>query len=109
MMYANDYDNYLPLAGQWMDNVRPYVKGDDVFHSLAVSQHKPSAYGFALNSTLAGTSQTDILEPATKPMVFDSTMLTRNATAGVSTLPSPPRYGKDNLIGYADGHVKLVP
>jgi prepilin-type processing-associated H-X9-DG protein len=36
---------------------------------------------------------------------FDSTILTRNATGPTSTLPNPPRYGKNNTIAYADGHV----
>lgn len=105
LMYSNDYDDVLPLTGQWMDKLLPYAKNDDLFHSPAIFMKNSAEYGYAFNSTLAGGLATNIVSPSTTPMIFDSTVLSRNATASISTLPTPPRYGKQNTISYVDGHV----
>ncbi|MDR3690019.1 MAG: hypothetical protein P4L46_11615 [Fimbriimonas sp.] len=106
LMYSNDYDDVLPLAGNWEDGMLPYVKTEANFHSPAVVKKNPSDYGYAFNSTIAGQPQTSIVTPATTISFFDSTDLTRNATASTATLPKPPRYGSKNTIAYADGHVQ---
>jgi len=105
IIYSNDYDNALPLANQWMDELVPYTKNDTLFHSPAVQLRDPSNYGYAINSAIVGQISTNFTQ-ATTISIFDSTVLTRNATASTTTLPNPPRYGASNTIGYLDGHVK---
>jgi len=105
LIYSSDYDDGAPLANKWMDELAPYIKNDAVFHSPSVVKQNSKNYGYALSSDLAGQVLTQILEPSTTISFFDSTVLTRNATAPTSTMPNPPRYGTKNTIAYADGHV----
>lgn len=104
LMYANDYDEALPLNKKWMDELVPYTKNDTLFHSPAIGD-TGSEYGYAFNTDLAGKNFTSIASPATELQLFDSTDLTRNATDTIATLPYPPRYGSNNTLAYADGHV----
>jgi hypothetical protein len=106
IMYANDFDESLPLANQWMDGIAPSVKSAIAFHSPAVEQLNESDYGYAMNSAIAGKSLTSFASPSTTYSLFDSTVLTRNATSPLTTLPQPPRYGKYNTIGLLDGHIQ---
>lgn len=106
LMYASDYDDYAPLANRWMDEVYPYTRTDSVFRSPLVEQQgSRNAYGYALNSAVAGQYLPSLLSPSTTMTLFDSTVTTRNATAMTKTLPQPPRYGANNTIAFADGHV----
>jgi hypothetical protein len=105
LIYSNDYDDFAPIKNTWMDALLPYVKNDTLFHSPAIQAVTPNLYGYALSSTVAGQNLGAIQNPATTIMTFDSTDLTRNATDPTSTLPVPPRYGTNNTISYADGHV----
>jgi|GEM_PF-1782665 len=106
ILYANDWDDALPTANQWMDQIAPYVKNEALFHSPAIVLKDPTKYGYALNSAVAGASLTGLASPATTISLFDSTVLTRNATAATTTLPQPPRYKTANTIAYTDGHVQ---
>ena len=105
LIYASDWNDQLPLGGQWMDELSPYVKATDNFHSPAVQRQNPANYGFAFNVDIAGRVLATIDSPSTVMSTFDSTILTRNATGPTSTLPSPPRYSGKNTIGFLDGHV----
>jgi hypothetical protein len=103
-IYANDYDEVFPLAKTWMDAETPYTKNQTLFYSPAIGD-TGTKYGYAFNIALAGVNLTTIAAPATTLLLFDSTDLSRNATDPITTLPSPPRYGKLNTLAYADGHV----
>ena len=105
LMYANDWNEDAPLANQWEDELLPYVKQDLLFHSPAVQYKNATEYGYALNSALAGLALPTLASPSTTISIFDSTVLIKNATASITTLPNPPRYGKLNTIVHADGHV----
>ena len=105
LIYANDWNEDAPLANQWEDELLPYVKQDLLFHSPAVQYKNKTEYGYALNSALAGLALPTLASPSTTISIFDSTVLIKNATASITTLPNPPRYGKLNTIVHADGHV----
>jgi len=107
LIYANDCDDAFPLPEQWMDGMTPYVKSIRVFQSPAVEkQGVEGRYGYAMNKEVAGHRQLDFADPLTTLAIFDSTRLRRNATAPVSTLPNPPRYGPNNTLGFLDGHAR---
>jgi prepilin-type processing-associated H-X9-DG protein len=108
-LYANDYDETLPLQGQWMDEVTPYLKQQSDFQSPAVELVNPNAYGYAMETTIAGRVLTAFASPDTQVALFDSTDLSRNATDPTTTLPNPPRYGSNNTIVFLDGHVQGTP
>jgi hypothetical protein len=105
LIYANDYDDFTPLPNTWMDVLSPYVRNESDFHSPAIQAVTPNLYGYAFSSSIAGRGETTITSPASTIMMFDSTDLNRNATDQAITLPYPPRYGTNNTIAYADGHV----
>jgi hypothetical protein len=100
-LYIGDHDDTLPLANRWMDGLAPYVTNPDNFVSPAVG---PSNYGFALNSGAAGRNLAS-LDAAATLLIFDSTVLGRNATALTSTQPSPGRYNGTNSLLYLDGRI----
>lgn len=101
-MYSGDHDDVLPLANTWMDATDPYVTDPDAYRSPAVAA---PGYGFAFAAPLAGASVNVAVEPESVVLLFDSTVLGRNATAELSTEVSPGRYGGRNVRAYLDGHI----
>lgn len=105
LTYASDYDDHLPPAGQWMDVTYAYNHNSLLYHSPALESQGVNVFGYAFNLDLAGADLSSLADPYSTPMLFDSTVLTRNATALPSTMPNPPRYRGRNTVSYADGHV----
>jgi prepilin-type processing-associated H-X9-DG protein len=108
IMYSQDNDDQLPLPNVWMDAVALYARSETNFRSPSVQLSNPQAYGYALNELVTGRSLVDFETPHQTVSAFDSTVLSRNATVPISTIPNPPRYGDANTIGYLDGHVKAA-
>jgi hypothetical protein len=104
-MYETDYDDTLPQSNTWMDAFHPYTGTNRVFRSPVVEAVSPGAYGFAMNTDLAGVSITALANPATTIGFFDSILLARNSTGPTTTVPNPGRYAGVNTLGYMDGHV----
>jgi hypothetical protein len=120
-MYAQDYDDHLPVAANWMDGVTPYAASsgsqEDVLRCPTVKATSPKGYGYAFNSTLSGKRFSKITASALTPIVYDSTNLAKNANDPQTSLPSPPRHrarrmrpggGQLNIMGYVDGHAKAI-
>jgi hypothetical protein len=110
-LYAQDYDQHLPIASVWMDRTQDYLHGDartaNVFHCPEVRQG-PQSYGYGFNGRL---SSAPILEyPRETVLVFDSQNTKWNATSVPVALASPLRHERKwpnpaDLIMYIDGHV----
>jgi hypothetical protein len=111
IMYASDYDERLPLATEWMDLASPYSKDAEIFKSPLAKEKDPLAYGFAFRKALSRKNMSKVEDIRSWAMIFDSTLLNRNATSDLETLPNPGRYGfgdsASNVIGFADGHAKV--
>ncbi len=107
-VYAQDYDERLPLSINWMDAAEHYVRNPRVFHCPSVGTDQ-TLYGYAYNSRLNGLGSIDVVRPSTQVMLFDSTVLLRNASDAVASLPSPGRHRRRNNMAYFDGHVAPVP
>lgn len=111
-MYASDHDDRYPVANQWMDSLHPYAKTQNIFRSSYATPKNPFDYGFAFRKEFSLKPLKDFPEPETQVTLFDSTILSRNATSGLETLPKPGRYKGDsepgNLFGYVDSHVKFI-
>jgi len=109
LMYAADWNDRLPSNIDWSDAIKPYVKGDDLFHhprmegSLELSK---DAYGYAFNSDVSMQDTEKMLSPEQVPMLFDSVNYSRNASDPMLTLPVPGRHKGKNNFGYVDGHAK---
>ena len=76
--YSNDSDGVLPLA-DWSEAILPYGGLDQTYF------HRPGtpvgAYGYALNSAALGLATSFVASPDGLPTFFESTTLTRDATA----------------------------
>ncbi len=119
-LYAQDYDQTLPLAKNWVDSATPYVKGKTDFKCPALRKTNSDAYGYAFNSKLAGSRQSKIVNPNSVYELYDSTNLTRNASDPATSLPIPARHTlqgarrgehkprQGNVIVFADGHTKFI-
>jgi len=104
--YASDHDETYPAAaGGWMEPTLPYNLEYTDPRCPAVS---PTDYGYAVNKNALGLKFSRLDKPDEFPLAFDSTLLGRNAVSGLETLPSPGRHYGQNIICFADGHVKGI-
>ena len=109
--YSGDYDDRFPLATNWGDAIKPYVKVASNFKCPGVAEEKRDGFGYAFNSLMSGAKRDEEAD-ASKPFIFDSTSLAWQSSDPFTSLPKPGRHpGGDqgkNCIGYADGHVKAL-
>lgn len=110
-IYASDNNDRMPIADRWMDAVESYARQERIFRSPEATPEDPTDYGFAFRKEFGQKKMIDYPDAATRAMVFDSTILSRNATSGLETVPNPGRYGtsstRGNMIGFMDGHAKF--
>jgi len=114
IMYAADNDDRFPPASAgWMDQSLRYTKNQDVFHCPSLRSSGPSVFGYAANSKVLGLNQNKAARPADVAMLFESDLLTKNASSGLETLPDPGRHNSSgtaaNNIAFLDGHAKPLP
>jgi len=105
-LYANDHGDWLPIASQWGDLIRPYVKPDEY---RCPSIPKGQGFGYAMNARLSRQKVSLLATPGQIPLLYDSSNLAWNAHDPVTSLPNPPRHMRRvNNVAFADGHVKSV-
>ncbi|MCW3095528.1 MAG: hypothetical protein JWL77_1146 [Chthonomonadaceae bacterium] len=113
MMYAEDYDQRLPIAATWQTGIDPYIKNRQVFHCpAALGAPYPSASpgtNYAYNSALDMMKVKRIANPAMTVSTYDSTSVEENAHDALTSLPSPGRHTGRNSVGFADGHAQFWP
>jgi len=113
LAYANDHDDKLPLAVNWMDSTPMYVgrgnyapsETERVYHDVTFSGDQ---YGYAFRLQASSKEISSIKTPSSFALIFDSKLMQRNAGSGLETLPSPGRHQGRNSVGYLDGHAKSV-
>lgn len=92
-----------------MDALEPNMKkGEQTFHCHEVEKADTSVYGYAYSSSLIGRDLRGMRDAKSAALIFDSTLLRRNAVGTLATLPDPPRHGGSNCIAYADGHAVAI-
>ena len=106
LMYAADSDERLPPASSWIGLTLKYLKDEALYHDPEVPG--PNAYGYAFRDSGSLIKWSKVRDPAAFPVIFDSTVLGRNAHSELETLPNPGRHNGRNSIGYLDGHAKSV-
>lgn len=105
LLYAADNDDLLP-SGNWMDRLEFYEPLSTAYRSpLYIGT---ANYGYALNSAVAGVNTTLITNPDNTELLFDSTVLSRNASTTTATLPNPGRYEGRNAIVFVSGSARGV-
>ena len=92
LMYAQDYDEYLPAAATYEMQIDPYTKNQMLFIRPS-TQIQPGSYEY--NSHLDGMYVRDLSRPAQTPILWD-----RDVAIG-----SGPHNGGGN-VGFTDGHCK---
>jgi prepilin-type processing-associated H-X9-DG protein len=103
LMYAQDYDERMPPAATWSDNLPPYVKASGIY--LCPSRRTAGA-GYAFNRKLSMRLQRDIAAAASAPALFESSLQVPNASDTLESFFTPhDGYGN---VGFADGHVKAL-
>ena len=103
LLYLNDYDEQVPMPTNWVEGMTRYVANPSSFHSPSV---RLPGYGYAMNALIAGHSYYSVPNPDQVIAFFDSKNLVKDATDSLSTMPSPPRYGTKNTLGYLDGRTQ---
>ena len=108
-LYAEDFDGRLPVAERWMDSIvsreGQYPIAEETLIDPELSERKDGQYGFAFYQPLSSIEIASVANPQEVPMLFQSTLLERNATGDLSTLPDQPRNGHTNYFAALDTHV----
>lgn len=112
LMYSADWDDRLPPAVSWVDATVPYSKNEQIYKSPAASRQDKGAYGFAFRKELGLKKIASYRDADRWAMIFDSTILSRNATSGLESMPVPGRYGSgtstSNGVAFLDGHARSL-
>ena len=103
ILYAQDHNETLPDADQWVDEIMPYVKTEAVFRDPAAPDQK---WSYAFNSNLSGVTMSEIENPAATVLLFESTNDKKNDSGEGDSVPVPGRHSKGSDYAWVNGHVK---
>jgi hypothetical protein len=103
-IYANDWDETLPPARAWGDQVAARLPRNepDVFRCPAAG----SPYGYAFNRALDGLSLARVEHPADTVVVLECDAANRNAAGDQASVPRPGRHVGNSIYAFVDGQVK---
>ncbi len=105
-MYMQDYDEKLPPADKWEDNLTPYVKSQPkiVFHCPVL---EPDGHGYAMNWKLSKQPESAVESAAQTVVIYENNVPSANANYDGRDLIF--RHELNDSIGanflYVDGHV----
>ncbi len=69
-----------------------------------------SQFSYAFNRSLRGKDSDQLGDDYLRstPMVYESTLMVKNASDDATSLPVPPRHPAGNTVAFADGRVKQI-
>lgn len=102
MQYASDHDNRLPPANRWEDAIATYLPKD-----TPGCPDAKSGVGYVFNAAMGGQPMPTGAAAATTVLIFDGGNGGRNQSGKFTTAVA--RHGNSVTVGYADGHVTMVP
>jgi prepilin-type processing-associated H-X9-DG protein len=105
LMWAQDHDEVLPPAENWMTELEPYLKNPEIYRCPAAPELE---CGYAYNLAVAGLNLADIPDPAGAVLFYESTVGMPSTADMGETQPQPGRHEGGNNLAYVDGHVKWV-
>jgi len=105
-MYIDDNDNRFPEAEIWIDRLKPYSKSEGIFQDI--EGIKKGSYGYAFRKSASSIDQAEIKNPTEFVIVFDSSLMGRNATSELWSLPHPGRHKGADTVCFADTHAKRL-
>ena len=106
LIYAGDNNDVLPPAINWCDAIQKNMGSPTPFQCPTGDPSQRSHYGF--NARLGGLDDKKLANPASVVMIFEIDG-GWNVSGGPELLPKSSRHGKAIAVGFADGHVELVP
>jgi len=107
LMYSGDNNDRWPNPAYWMDQIRPYIKTEEILRDS--EGVPPGGYGYAFRNNASISEAQSFNAAAQFALIFDSTLLGRNAHSELWSLPQEGRHKawdgfvKDNVV-FADGH-----
>ncbi len=110
LIYVDDHDSRFP-ASDWIDAVMPHAKGNEELFTCPEVNVLKQKWGFAMNLELMGSSAKKIVDPSTKPMLFEIDALARNVVANLKArnLDRHKRQGSaGSVICRADSSTKFI-
>jgi hypothetical protein len=104
-LYQADYDDRLMNAHTWGDQLMPYTPGELVCPCM---KSRGVNFSYAMEPSVLEKLGSELLNPEKQGVIFDSKVMVRNASGGMSLLPDPPRHLRVNYVAYADGHIGAI-
>ena len=104
LQYAQDYDEKLPPARNWIDVLQPYVKSEQIFVCPSLQAAGIKGNGYAFNQYLSQKSQGRLQDISSTVAIYETSNPARN-WFGPGTGRAYRHEGGSNLA-FADGHVK---
>lgn len=122
LMFAEDWDETLPVPEELAQTPVPpdpgmgkedWVKAIQPYHRNARILRCPSAQelevAYAFNRALLGLRLGDIAEPAQTVLFFESDLGGEHPVGGAEALPEEARHPGGIVVGFLDGHVRVMP
>ena len=105
-VYKADWDERMPLAGNWSDALETYLEKPEVF---VCPEAREARSGYAYNLGVAGinTAGIDLPSQARVVVIFESG-LGWNGAGGVEALVATPRHRGFDEFGMLDGHIETL-
>ncbi len=96
LMYAQDYDGYLPSAASWPDQIDPYVRNRTLYKADADPTGQPVSYAMA--ARYSGVNLADIANRESAVVLYEA------------EYGRPAAWHNGGLhVAFADGHAKWYP
>lgn len=125
LLYAADNHDAFPVASHWVDatwrygekrgpkgeKIDPKDTNESVFRCPSISAMRAGGYGYAFDSRLSRAKVAEVDRPSKQEMIFDSRLMTRNASGlpdDLLPLPLRHRSGTSNNVAFVDGSVRPV-
>jgi hypothetical protein len=105
LMFAQDHAKRLPNAATWMDDIRVYLKSENLLR-CPEDKHR---YSYAMNAGMSGRDLSKLDDPDNTVILYELSSDQRNASG---TPPSPSLPGLvpgGRVYAYATGRVRFVP
>jgi hypothetical protein len=106
LIYANDYDDRMPIATTWSNGVEHYTKSSSVFHDPEGVPDGGYGYGFRLKAS--SVKESAFGDPPNFILMFDSTIADKNAHSELWSMPTPGRHHGNDSLTFVDGHARSV-
>jgi hypothetical protein len=95
LMYANDYDDFMPPSDYWKSDITPYVKKEAIFH--CPEDKRPKAVSYRMSDFLSKLETIRVADPAGTVLIYEGEggfLMARHENKG--------------SVAYMDAHAKLV-